>query len=181
MLGVFLSNKILKGGSNNNITFAALSTSQIGFILFYTMRIIKILGLGLIIAFLLSSAWSCNGKVEHDAIPEVAVNAYIDVNSTMYIELNTIGGWVYLTGGYRGILVYRVAVDEFVAYDRGCPFDPFEATSRITMDPSGITCTDSLCGSQFGILDGSVINGPATIPLKRYYTYYDGNILTINN
>ena len=145
------------------------------------MKIIKLLGITSIIVLLLSSTWSCGDKIQHDSIPEVAVYAQIDVNSTMYIELNTIGGWVYLTGGYRGILVYRISVDEFVAYDRGCPYDPFEQCARITMDPSGITCTDSCCGSQFGILDGSVIKGPATIPLKRFYTYFDGNILTINN
>jgi len=133
-------------------------------------------------AIFIASTWSCVDKVPHDAIPEVAVNLNIDVNSTMYIELNTIGGWVYLTGGYKGILVYRIAVDEFVAYDRACPFDPFEETARITMDNTGITCSDSTsCDSQFGILDGSVIKGPSTIPLKRYYTYYDGNTLTINN
>ena len=135
-----------------------------------------------IISVFIFSIIGCGGKEDHDSIPEVAVSLSIDVNSTMYIELNTIGGWVYLTGGYRGIIVYRVDVDEFVAYDRACPFDPYVKISRITMDPSGITCSDTAsCDSKFGILDGSVIDGPATIPLKRYYTYYDGNMLTINN
>ena len=145
------------------------------------MKFIKLTAMTLILVILLSSTWSCGDKYNHDTIPEVAVNIYIDVNSTMYIELNSIGGWVYLTGGYRGIIVYRVSVEDFVAYDRACPHDPLEDGARIIMDPSGITCTDSLCGSQFGILDGSVIQGPATIPLKRYYTYFDGNMLTINN
>lgn len=130
---------------------------------------------------LLSSSWSCGKKQAHDSIPEVPVNLYIDINSTMYIELNTIGGWVYLTGGYKGILIYRIAVDEFVAYDRACPYDPFETCARIAMDPSGLTCSDSCCTSKFGILDGSVINGPATIPLKRYNTFYDGSVLSVSN
>ncbi len=144
-------------------------------------KLIK-LTLFVLVTTMLYSTWGCNEKEPHDAIPEVSVNVNLDINSTMYIELNTIGGWVYLTGGYRGILVYRIAVDEFVAYDRACPHDPFEKTARITMDNTGITCSDTTsCGSQFGILDGSVINGPATIPLKRYYTYYDGNTLSINN
>jgi len=145
------------------------------------MKYIKILGFSLILVILISSTWSCKDKPVHDTIPEVAVNINIDVNSTMYIGLNTIGGWVYLTGGYRGVLVYRLSVDEFVAYDRGCPYDPRELNARITMDPSGITCSDTCCGSQFSILDGGPITGPATLPMKRYYTYYDGNILTINN
>ncbi len=143
---------------------------------------VKIVFSTILLAVILLSAWSCGDKVQHDTIPEVKVNMSLDINSTMYIELNTIGGWVYLTGGYRGVLVYRVAVDEFVAYDRACPHDPFTQGARIVMDPSGITCSDTTsCGSQFGILDGSIIKGPSTIPLKRYFTYFDGNTLVINN
>ncbi len=145
------------------------------------MRYFKFFGFSFIVLILLASSWGCNDKVQHETIPDVPVNLNIDIGSTMYIELNTIGGWVYLTGGYRGLLVYRVSVDEFVAYDRGCPYDPLEEYSRITMDPSGITCSDTLCGSQFSILDGGPIKGPATLPLKRYFTYFDGNILTVNN
>lgn len=145
------------------------------------MKALKYFSISVALVLLLSSTWSCGEKQAHDSIPEVSVNLYLDINSTMYIELNTIGGWVYLTGGYKGILVYRVSVDEFVAYDRGCPYDPFEAAARIVMDPSGLTCSDSNCTSQFGILDGSVIKGPATVPLKRYNTYFDGNTLSISN
>ena len=145
------------------------------------MRYLKIIGFSLLVLIVLSTTWSCGDKKKHDTIPDVQVNINIDIGSTMYVELNTIGGWVYLTGGYRGVLVYRVAVDEFVAYDRGCPYDPLEEHSRITMDLSGITCSDTLCKSKFSILDGGPIDGPATLPLKRYYTYFDGNILTVNN
>lgn len=146
-----------------------------------SMKTLKYLSISIILVLLLSSTWSCGDKKAHDSIPNVAVNLYLDINSTMYIELNTIGGWVYLTGGYKGILVYRISVDEFVAYDRACPYDPFETCARITMDPSGLTVSDSCCTSQFGILDGSVIKGPATIPLKRYNTYFDGSVLSVSN
>lgn len=132
-------------------------------------------------AILLSSAWSCGKTVEHPSIPNVAVNIQMDISSTMYVELSTIGGWVYITGGYKGIVVYRVSPDEFVAYDRACPFNPTLPCERITMDPSGITMTDSCCSSNFSVLDGSIIRGPATIPLKRYNTQFDGQILRIWN
>ena len=135
----------------------------------------------LAVAILLSSAWSCNKTVEHPNIPNVAVNIQMDISSTMYVELSTIGGWVYITGGYKGIVVYRVSPDEFVAYDRACPYNPTLPCERITMDPSGITLTDSCCSSNFSVLDGSIIHGPATIPLKRYNTQFDGQILRIWN
>lgn len=142
---------------------------------------LKHIGISLIVVLLLSSAWSCNKKVEHENIPNVAVNLYLDISSTLYIELSTIGGFVYVTGGYKGIVIYRVSPDEFVAYDRACPFDPTLACARIEMDPSGITMTDSCCGSNFSVLDGSIIKGPATQPLKRYHTQYDGQILRVWN
>jgi len=135
----------------------------------------------LLVGLLLASSWGCNKKTEHESIPNVAVNLYLDISSTLYIELSTIGGYVYLTGGYKGIVVYRVSPDEFVAYDRACPYDPKSACARITMDPSGITLTDSCCGSNFSVLDGSIIKGPATVPMKRYHTQYDGQILRVWN
>jgi len=135
----------------------------------------------LVIGLLLLSSWGCNEKVEHPSIPNVSVNVQLDISSTLYIELSTIGGYVYLTGGYKGLIVYRVSPDDFVAYDRACPFDPTAECARITMDPSGITLTDSCCKSNFSVLDGSIIKGPATQPLKRYNTQFDGQILHIWN
>jgi len=134
-----------------------------------------------LISLLIFSSWSCNKEKQHESIPNVAVNLYLDISSTLYIELATIGGYVNVTGGYRGIIIYRVSVDDFVAYDRACPFDPELACARIQMDPSGITLTDSCCGSNFSVLDGSIIKGPATIPMKRYHTQFDGQILRVWN
>lgn len=143
----------------------------------YFLRI----SVAVVVTLLIFSTWSC-GKADHDTIPEVAVNISIDPNSTMYIELNSPGGLVYLTGGYKGILVYRLDNETFLAYDRACPYDPYIDTARITVDDSGLICSDtSSCGSQFLILDGSIFTGPATVGLKQYYTYYDGYLLTINN
>jgi len=126
-------------------------------------------------------AGSCDKQTAHETIPNVAVDIYIDVNSTLYVQLNTIGGWLYLTGGYKGVLVYRVSEDEFVAYDRTCPYDPYVAESQLEMDMGNLTVIDTVCKSKFVILDGSIIEGPATVPMKRYRTTYDGSILHIYN
>ena len=134
-----------------------------------------------VVLILLMVAGSCDKQVPHETIPNVAVDIYIDVNSTLYIQLNTIGGYLYLTGGYKGILVYRVSQDEFVAYDRTCPYDPYVTESRLEMDMGNLTVIDTVCKSKFVILDGSIIEGPATVPMKRYRTTFDGNILHIYN
>lgn len=141
---------------------------------------LKIFSLFLVIA-LISSISSCDEKIQHDTIPYVPFYAQIDVNSTEYIDLNTIGGWVYLTGGYKGILVYRISNEQFVAFERACPYDPTHNESRISMDKNNITCSCNICESEFIILDGSVSKGPSTLPLMALYTYYDGYTLRINN
>ena len=98
--------------------------------------------------------FSCN-KEKQQTIPDVYVNFRIDPTSATYSNLNPIGGWVYVTGGYRGILLYHLSPDEFLAYDRACPYDYQKATARVQVEASGITLVDSTCFSKFIILDGS--------------------------
>ncbi len=123
--------------------------------------------------------FSCS-KDEKVTIPNVYVNFYIQPNSTVYQELNVIGGWEYITGGYNGIVIYRASQDEFVALDRACPND-YSNGCRIVVEPSFTTAIDSCCGSRFLLTDGSPFKGPATVSLKRYRAVYDGNNLHITN
>ncbi|MEI6764527.1 MAG: hypothetical protein WCM76_02730 [Bacteroidota bacterium] len=125
-------------------------------------------------------ASSCK-KDQYKDIPNVYVNLYLNINSTLYMELNNVGGWVNITGGYQGILVYRESTDLFMAYERTCPYDPDVSGAMIVVDTSGLTMSDGICGSRYLILDGSVVNGPATLPLKQYRTEFDGNTLHIYN
>jgi nitrite reductase/ring-hydroxylating ferredoxin subunit len=114
-------------------------------------------------------------------IPQVAVNIVINPNSTMYLNLNAVGGWEYLTGGYKGILVYRLSTDQFMAFERTCPYDPAVLDARINVDTSGITCYCPVCKSKFIIIDGTPYEGPSKWPLKQYQTNYDGQYLYIFN
>lgn len=120
-------------------------------------------------------------KKDEDQIPNAYVNFYIDVTSTQYIGLNNVGGYVYLTGGVRGIIVYRRSVDEFIAYERNCPYQPSNTCALVEVDNSAVMAVDSCCGSQFLLLDGSIIQGPATIMLKQYQTAFDGTTLHVYN
>ena len=120
-------------------------------------------------------------KKDKDEIPYVYVNFYVDINSTQYIGLNSVGGYIYVTGGVRGIIIYRKSVDEFVAFERDCPYQPTNSCALVEVDQSAVMAVDSCCGSKFLLLDGSIIEGPATIMLKQYQTSFDGNILHVFN
>lgn len=124
---------------------------------------------------------SCKDTV-NNVVPYVYVNFYIEPNSLEYIDLNTTGNSIYVTGGNKGILIYRKTNAEFMAFDRTCTYDPDETEARIEIMEQGTPIgIDSLCGSKFLLHDGMPFDGPATIPLLQYRTTYDGLRLHVYN
>ncbi len=123
---------------------------------------------------------SCN-RERNNIIPNVLVDIEININNPEYFNLMAVGGFMYLSGGSRGIVVYRYSQDTFVAFDRHCPYNPSDE-GQVTFDSSSaIILKDNSCGSQFLLTDGSLYSGPATNSLKRYQTFFDGTILRIYN
>ena len=129
---------------------------------------------------ILSLAYGCR-KENENTVPNTAVDIYIYTSNPSFINLNAVGGWVYITGGVRGILVYRKSTSEFMAYDRNCTYQPTNTCSTIVVNNTNIIAVDSCCGSQFSIYDGSVLHGPAGLPLKTYSTIFDGTSLHVYN
>jgi len=127
----------------------------------------------LIVTILLFSL-SCKKEGEDDRIPYVPVNFTIYLSLPQYAGLNSVGGYELISGyGYRGVIVYRRALEEYVAYDLACPYDPTATSAKLTVDSSGITMVDLNCGSKFGLTDGSILHGPSTRPMKSYQTSFD--------
>ena len=129
----------------------------------------------------MSLLFSTCKKDENNTVPIVPVDTYIYLSNPSFIDLNAVGGWVYITGGARGILVYRKSISEFMAYDRNCTYNSSDACAVVSVDASNIIAVDKCCNSQFSMVDGSVIQNPAVLPLKTYYTSFDGTVLHIYN
>lgn len=123
---------------------------------------------------------SCDKSETSSNIPTVAVNFRIYPSDPSYSKLQIPGGWVYVTGGSMGIIVYRVSESTFTAIDRHSTYLP-ENRCRVTVDNTQVTAVDSCSGSKWVITDGSVLNGPATRPLQKYACYWDGYTLTVKN
>lgn len=123
---------------------------------------------------------SCEDN-ENNGVPLVATNIIIQINDPAYQNLSTVGGWEYITGGSRGIIVYRLSTTEFKAYDRHCTFQPSSTCALVSVHPNNISATDNCCGSSFSLQNGSVTSPPAAAPLKEYITHFDGSILRITN
>jgi Rieske Fe-S protein len=113
-------------------------------------------------------------------IPYVPVNFYVYPNN-IDSDLGVSKFKYFPQYGYRGIVVYRMGMDQFLAYDRACTFDSENTTAIIKVDPSGLFAACPVCGSRYELIDGYPIKGPAKNPLLQYQTTYNGNDLLISN
>lgn len=144
----------------------------------------------------LSLMASCNKNNINPNIPNVSINITIDPNSTQFLEINTVSGWLYLEEkpgiyvppGSRGIIVYRTDVNKFKAYERQPPNDPFLCCNE-TLTICGKlvvgdnfpfvkdTCNDNL----YQLMDGTLFNGEGRYSLIEYAAVYNGALLNIHN
>lgn len=126
--------------------------------------------------------FSCAKEVSN-IIPRIPVNIALYLTDPQMSNLQSIGGWEYLTGGSRGIIVFRKNISEFAAYDRHTPYNPELACAVVEVDSTEIFAVDRCSQSRFNLFDGSIAEGPADIPLVQYRTSYDQNqqILRIFN
>lgn len=125
--------------------------------------------------------YCCKKNDTQDYVPNVYVDIYMSASQPSFSNLNTVTGWAYITGGARGIIVYRKSITDFMAYDRNCAYQSSNSCAIVSVDSTNLIIEDACCGSKFIITDGSVNKGPATLPLKSYQTTFDGNTLHIFN
>ncbi len=131
------------------------------------------------ISFLLICFLSCRKTAE--PVPYASVNLDVYITDPAYVSLNAIGGWVYVTGGVRGLILYRKSNDEFLAFERNCTYRPSDNCALVKVESSNVSMADSCCGSRFQIMDGAVLNGPASLPLKQYQTTFNGTLVHVYN
>jgi len=114
--------------------------------------------------------------------PQVAVSTYVYPNNPEFLNLQLVGGWAYVDGGIRGILVYRSDFEQFVAYERACPSVEIQSCSTIEVSSDQFSVVCPCDSSVYEMVTGSQIAGPGEgIPLMRYNTNWDGNTLYIYN
>jgi nitrite reductase/ring-hydroxylating ferredoxin subunit len=150
-----------------------LTESKIRFLIYlYQMKIRLAL-------FFLFTIISCKDK--NETVPNTFVDIFIYTNNPEYVRLNSPGGWVYVQGGLKGIIVYRSSNDEFKAYERSCPYQVEKACQTVVTSDNVTIADTSCCGSNFNISDGGVSKGPASQGLRQYQTTFGNGVLHIYN
>jgi hypothetical protein len=141
----------------------------------------------LFLFFLTIIFFSCKKKSVQDPIPFQSVNVTIYPNDPLNFKIQVVGGWMYYNGaGVNGLIIYRktnVGANDFIALERTSTYLPDNLFAKVKVQSDNFTLKDTISGSKWQIIDGSVLLGPASLPLKQYYTNYDSGTgaLTIRN
>ncbi len=132
-------------------------------------------------------------KDTRSVIPETYVDFTIRLSDPLFNDLNSIGNSVVVTSNYdgynssgymdHGIIIYRASQTEFYAFDRTCTFEEALDQTVKTESQVDLTAQCPKCGSEFVLpsYGSPTVDGPATQPLKLYYTQFDGNVLWVYN
>ncbi len=134
---------------------------------------------GLLVLILLMSV-ACV-KNDGSYIPSVPVNFQAPLSDPRLSKLGGIGGVVLISGyGVAGLLLYRDAAGNYLAYDRCSSYQP-EKRCAVTIDDTGFTVTDPCSGAKFSLSDGSPVKAPATRSLKTYSAYVSNFQIFVSN
>lgn len=125
---------------------------------------------------------ACN-KNNQNPVPNIPIDITIDIALPSYMNLQGVGGYAYVNGGSKGIIVYRRSIGEFVAFDRHSPADA-EGVCNQPLYPDAnnfLELIDSCNNARFSLYDGSPISN-STFGLRQYATQFNGsNLLRIYN
>ena len=128
------------------------------------------IGVGTAGMFIFSCLGGCAKSAEGSSIQAPSnVNFTVDISSSTYAALQTIGKYVYI----NGIIIAKSVSGTYLAVSQACTHQGVP----VVYESNG-KCYCPSHGSVFNP-DGTVVNGPANYPLKQYKVSLSGNILTI--
>ncbi len=123
-----------------------------------------------LLLLLLLATGSCRDQ-RNEILPEVSFNIFLNVNEPSLFDLSVPTGWVYYNGNTVDLIIYRNSAEEFTCLDARSTFNIEDGCLVRVMDDN-VVIEDPCSGSQWLIMDGSVLNGPASRPLLSYeYTF----------
>jgi len=135
----------------------------------------------LIIFILLLGLLSCSNTDDPNTIlPNIPVSVEVNLSNPSNNALLAVGGWVEISGGIKGIVVYHASIDNYLAYDLACPhLSPSECSKMIIQDGLNMLCT---CDeTKFALALGGAPQSGTQYPAKQYRVTINGNSLIITN
>lgn len=122
----------------------------------------------------------CEETKNESDIPFAIVEETINLNNFEFLALKTIGGYVEINAGVRGIIIIRESNNVYRAFEKNCSYQPLNSCANVEVDESGLFLIDLCCASKFDF-SGFPFEGPATRPLLEYQTMLSNNFLRVSN
>ncbi|TSA51807.1 MAG: ubiquinol-cytochrome c reductase iron-sulfur subunit [Sphingobacteriales bacterium] len=98
------------------------------------------------------------------------VDFTIDLSSSQFTDLNTVGGYAY----QNGIIIAKTSNGDFVAVSQACTHQGCNVEYQLAQNDFACPCH----GARFDS-SGGVVNGPAMTALTKYNTSLSGTTLRI--
>ena len=123
-------------------------------------------------------------RCDKDEIPFPYVSVYANLALDTQLGNLLVGNYTFVDGyGIGGLIIYRAEYNSFFAFDRACTH---EASRSCVLEEGDTFLECPCCGSSFWMVTndiaGTVYNGPARYPLKRYNCSFDGvNTVRVTN
>ena len=119
------------------------------------------------------SFFACKDETEENPVPNKYVNFSLYLNDPEFQDLKIPGNYVFVHQGANEIVIYRLSIDDFLAYDRVCTYEASPGC-LVYADSSGASLECSCCKSKYLLIDGTVSSGQAKHSLRQYSVSYDG-------
>jgi hypothetical protein len=124
---------------------------------------------------------ACTPDLSDASIPfQPFTQIQINLNLPDYNSLRTNGGYKYIDGGVRGIILYHKSGSEYFAFERNCSYHPNDACATVEVHISTLYMLDPCCNSIFDF-SGKPTGGVAWRPLRQYEVLVTGTDLTITD
>ena len=113
-------------------------------------------------------------------LPNIPVSREVNLSNPSNNALLAVGGWVEVSGGIKGIVVYHASIDNYLAYDLACPhLTPSACTKMIVEDGLNMECTCD--NTKFALALGGAPQSGTQYPAKQYRVIKEGETLIITN
>ncbi len=124
-----------------------------------------------------------NCRKKDDVVPYTKVNFTIFLSDPDFVTLQTVGNYVFVTGGVCGIVIYRRSLKEFTAIERCCTYRVSDRCAVIHDTVNALQLKCPCCHSVFSITTGTRLSGHAERDLVLYQTDFDelNNTLHVYN
>lgn len=151
-------------------------------------KCIWLLTFGLILVFTGCKKKDTQNQQNTDFFPPVYVDFTVNLALPNYSSLIFPNGYAYENNyGYKGVVIYNTGFggsNQYVAFDRTCPYKPDSACSRVIVDGTNVylKCGSMVsgsfvpcCNSKFVAQNGGWVDGPAGRGLRQYFVFENGS------